>query len=235
MIPTRIACLCAGMLLASFAMPHAAAAQGLPPGYNCLTANDGDSASPLFISDCQLMGQGGSSSETQAYLGLSWAFDADLDAPQFLTGIRRVEDAGNGHVRGADLSLSWDVKDRFALRDARLGYLTGRPDAIIALGAGYAPATKETLLTASVDHGPVRIGADYGLGSQKVKPFISLTSLEQPDLGGAGCASGYSEAIPDTTGQNGVIVFINNPLPFDPALLAPSFCLLQGDRFNFPG
>lgn len=221
----RHAALCATLLLA----PLAASAQGLPPGYNCLSAPQGSTISgPFYASNCDPLSAGGSAGETQGYAGLTWMFGQDTGAPLFTVGVRSIRDAGGGKVRGTDISADWNPAEGFALETVKIGYLTGKPAAIVAVGGGYGVRRDEALLTGSVEGGPLRVGAEYGIGSQEVRPFVSLTSLSRPESGSEGCGAGYARVVSDNQGVNGPILQFYNPPAFD---LTDGLCLKAGPLF----
>lgn len=215
--------LCGALLLS----PFAASAQALPEGYNCFTAPNGSTPfDPLYVSKCAPLGQGGVSDETQGYAGLTWKFGSNLSEPIFSVGVRSVQGMGADRVRGIDVSAGWKVKDKFAFENVKAGAFVGNGDGLASVGGVYSFATKEVSATASVESGPIRLGADYGLRTKLITPFVSLTSLSNFEENAAGCEDGFMPTTNDETDPSGVIVFADPAqLGFD---LNGAFCLQQG-------
>lgn len=163
------------------------------PVGNCIVVDDiVGGFTEGYDSNCADLGQAGIAEETEGYIGLSWKLGANFSEPLFSVGVRSVSGSGGDSLKGADLRAIFDVKKNFGLDSVKLGYLTGKPDAILNFGGAYSFANREALATVAISRGPAEIGVDYGMKSRSMEAFVSLTSLAEPKAGSA-CANGFSE------------------------------------------
>jgi hypothetical protein len=172
--------------------------------------------------DCAAPGAAGSSSSTQAFIGLRWDFGAK--GPAVTGGVRYLKSNDDDGVYGAQFDASLPLTGDTHLPKLRLLGLFGSSTVQGQLGGGYDFA-KETFIISAGLQGPyLEGGLDYGLDGS-FAPYIGINSLKKPELGGgAACPADYTLiAVTDNVGE-----YLSNPVYVDDQYISGGQACISG-------
>jgi hypothetical protein len=152
-------------------------------------------------------GNGGSAKNTEnrIYSGFIWELFGDQGLiPQFIIGVRSLQDKDTDHVEGADASFRIKYQDKLSVDSLRLSYVGGKRDIMGNLGAGYSFSQSSWLATVAIQGSYVRLSTDYLVSDSKFRYYAELNTLNKPSRvmrpsSGGTCPSGYN-LVPVTNG-----------------------------------
>lgn len=138
---------------------------------------------------------GGSRSETQAFLGLTFSFEHGNIYPKISAGVRKIEVRSDDSVSGAEINLSSSLTDLGKDTTLRLIALDGHRNALLNLGVGYDFDKTDWLINAGLQLPQIRVYADYLVKNKQINPSIELNSYGRIDPVGSACNG--TEVTPD--------------------------------------
>lgn len=119
--------------------------------------------------------------DTRAYAGLSWSLDGSNGyIPDFLVGARSLNVNSYSQVSGADFNVRVRYKESFSFDSIRLAYVGGTRGLMGNAGLGYSFSGNSVLVTAAAQAAYSRLGADYSLTDNGIKPYLEANSLYMP-------------------------------------------------------
>jgi hypothetical protein len=117
--------------------------------------------------------------DTRAYVGLAWQFGRNASPkPQVVVGVQKIRIDSDDGLSGVDLNLRFGLDGRNGR--VALSGLKGRRGAHVNLVGGYDFTTREAFGTAALQGTGLRIGADLGVRTGSLRPYLELNSLSKP-------------------------------------------------------
>ncbi|MDG4867861.1 hypothetical protein P8631_07595 [Guyparkeria sp. 1SP6A2] len=118
--------------------------------------------------------------DTRAYAGVKWTFGKSV-IPEVLVGVRSAERQSDGDVRGAQLSLSYDLATT-QLGKLKLQALDGNESVQATAGIGYSFMDSAPLVSLGAHGNYLFGGVDLLIGPNRPDFHIGIDTLDSPDL-----------------------------------------------------